>query len=133
MITHFGWKAAVAVFVNAVVLTWLFRRELITKGNTDEHTGRAPMPLAMAGIHLAFLFGVVLFAHHPVVFMGLFLFFLGFTEAYKAHQDRLILRKGCWWPSSWRGWWSWAGCSSGGSSMPWWASSPPCCTSWPRP
>ena len=94
MITHFGWKAAVAVFVNAVVLTWLFRRELITKGNTDEHTGRAPMPLAMAGIHLAFLFGVVLFAHHPVVFMGLFLFFLGFTEAYKAHQDRLILREG---------------------------------------
>ena len=94
MITHFGWKAAVAVFVNALVLTWLFRRELITKGNTDEHTGRAPMPLAMAGIHLAFLFGVVLFAHHPVVFMGLFLFFLGFTEAYKAHQDRLILREG---------------------------------------
>ena len=94
MITHFGWKAAVAVFVNAVVLTWLFRRELITKGNTDEHTGRAPMPLAMAGIHLAFLFGVVVFAHHPVVFMGLFLFFLGFTEAYKAHQDRLILREG---------------------------------------
>ena len=94
MIAHFGWKAAVAVFVNAVVLTWLFRRELITKGNTDEHTGRAPMPLAMAGIHLAFLFGVVLFAHHPVVFMGLFLFFLGFTEAYKAHQDRLILREG---------------------------------------
>jgi len=94
MITHFGWKAAVAVFVNALVLTWLFRRELITKGNTDEHTGRAPMPLTMAGIHLAFLFGVVVFAHHPVVFMGLFLFFLGFTEAYKAHQDRLILREG---------------------------------------
>ena len=94
MITHFGWKAAVAVFVNALVLTWLFRRELITKGNADEHTGRAPMPLTMAGIHLAFLFGVVVFAHHPVVFMGLFLFFLGFTEAYKAHQDRLILREG---------------------------------------
>lgn len=94
MITHFGWKAAVAVIVNALVLTWLFRRELIAKGNTDEHTGRAPMPLTMAGVHLAFLFGVVVFAHHPVVFMGLFLFFLGFTEAYKAHQDRLILREG---------------------------------------
>ncbi len=94
MIAHFGWKAAVAVFANALVLTWLFRRELITKGSTDEATGRAPMPLTMAGVHLAFLFGVVVFAHHPVVFMGLFLFFLGFTEAYKAHQDRLILREG---------------------------------------
>jgi len=26
--------------------------------------------------------------------MGLFLFFLGYTEAYKRHQDRLILREG---------------------------------------
>ena len=94
MLTHFGWKAAIAVFVNALVLTWLFRRELITRGSPDEGDGRPAMPLAMAGVHLAFLFGVVVFAHHPVVFMGLFLFFLGFTEAYKAHQDRLILREG---------------------------------------
>ncbi|MBS0554771.1 MAG: DUF1646 family protein, partial [Proteobacteria bacterium] len=34
------------------------------------------------------------FAHHPAVFMGLFLFFIGYTEAYKKHQDRLILREG---------------------------------------
>jgi len=44
--------------------------------------------------HLLFLTGVVVFAHHPAVFLGLFLFFLGFAEAYKRHQDRLILREG---------------------------------------
>jgi predicted cation transporter len=36
----------------------------------------------------------VAFNHHPVVFLGLFLFFLGFTEAYKRHQTKLILREG---------------------------------------
>ena len=48
----------------------------------------------MVLVHLAFLVGVVVFAHHPAVFLGLFLFFLGFCEAYKHHQDRLILREG---------------------------------------
>lgn len=94
MLTHFGWKAALAVLVNALVLTWLFRRELLTKGSPQEDSSRPVTPLAVAGVHIAFLFGVVVFAHHPVVFMGLFLFFLGFTEAYKTHQDRLILREG---------------------------------------
>jgi predicted cation transporter len=45
-------------------------------------------------VHLLFLAGVVVFAHHPAVFLGLFLFFLGFTDAYKRYQDRLILREG---------------------------------------
>ena len=43
---------------------------------------------------MAFLVGVVVFAHHPVVFMGLFLFFLGYTTAYARHQSPLILREG---------------------------------------
>lgn len=94
MISHFGWKAAFAVIVNAVVLTWLFRREVTAKGHTSHDTGRAATPLSVTGIHLVFLVGAIFFAHHPVVFMGLFLFFLGFTQAYKTHQDPLILREG---------------------------------------
>ncbi|WP_374244088.1 putative Na+/H+ antiporter [Zoogloea sp.] len=94
MISHFGWKAAVAVFANALVLTWFFRKEIAAQGRTDLDSSQPAAPFAIRGIHLAFLIGTVFFAHHPVVFMGLFLFFLGFTEAYKAHQDRLILREG---------------------------------------
>ncbi|WP_300444010.1 putative Na+/H+ antiporter [Zoogloea sp.] len=94
MISHFGWKAAFAVFVNAVVLTWFFRREVAAKGRTDHDSRRAATPLTVTGIHLLFLVGAIFFAHHPVVFMGLFLFFLGFTQAYKTHQDPLILREG---------------------------------------
>jgi hypothetical protein len=56
--------------------------------------GEDKMPLFVVIAHLLFLAGVVVFAHHPVIFMGLFLFFLGFTTAYKRHQDKLILREG---------------------------------------
>ena len=36
----------------------------------------------------------MVFAHHPTVFFGLFLFFLGVTYAYQRHQNPLILREG---------------------------------------
>ena len=37
---------------------------------------------------------MVVFSHHAIVFLALFLFFLGFTEAYKRYQTRLMLREG---------------------------------------
>ena len=48
----------------------------------------------MVPVHLFFLTGVVIFAHHPVIFIGLLLFFLGFAHAYERYQDRLILHEG---------------------------------------
>jgi hypothetical protein len=52
------------------------------------------VPRSIQLVHLAFLAGVVAFAHHPVIFLGLFLFFLGFTQAYDSHQSPLILKEG---------------------------------------
>ncbi|WP_366520739.1 putative Na+/H+ antiporter [Zoogloea sp.] len=94
MFSHFGWKAGSAVVFNAVVLTWFFRREIAEKGKPQSADEAPAMPRTVAGIHVAFLAAAVVFAHHPVVFMGLFLFFLGYTEAYKQYQGRLILREG---------------------------------------
>ena len=93
MLSHFGWKAAIAVFISATAVTALFYKELAALGTTKVDTG-TPMPLPVVAIHIVFLAAVVFFAHHAAVFMGLFLFFLGYTEAYKLHQDRLILREG---------------------------------------
>jgi hypothetical protein len=45
-------------------------------------------------MHFFFLVAVVATAHHPAVFIGLLLFFLGIANAYERHQDRLILREG---------------------------------------
>ena len=94
MLTTFGWKATLAVFLNAAVVTAIFRRELLrlADGTPGSAVDRIPAPVIL--VHLAFLAGVVFFSHHAVVFSGLFLFFLGFTEAYKRYQSPLILREG---------------------------------------
>ncbi len=95
MAATFGWKAAIAVLVNSVGVSIWFRRELVALPLQAEASEMAPpVPLLLVVVHLAFLVGVVVFAHHPPIFMGLFLFFLGITHAYEHHQDRLILKEG---------------------------------------
>lgn len=93
MLMTFGWKAAAAVIINAVAVTLLFQRELSDIKN-EENASQASVPGIVTAIHLGFLVAVVIFAHHPPVFMGLLLFFLGFAHAYERYQDRLILREG---------------------------------------
>ncbi|HEX4872731.1 MAG TPA: putative Na+/H+ antiporter [Nevskiaceae bacterium] len=94
MLTQFGWKAVIAVMVNAVAVTALFQRELKTVGFGTPGGERPPVPLAVVLINLLLLGGVVVFAHHPPIFLALMLLFIGFADAYKQHQDRLILREG---------------------------------------
>lgn len=94
MFANFGWKAAVAVLVNATVATVLLRNHLrpALPGNEDlSSTERVPLPVVL--VHLVLLAAVVLLAHHPVAFLGLFLLFLGFTQAYDRHQSPLIIKE----------------------------------------
>ncbi len=93
MFVTFGWKAALAVALNALAATLLFQSELSKiRNERSPATTVAPFPVVL--VHLLFLTGVVVFAHHPVIFVGLLLFFLGFAHAYERYQDRLILREG---------------------------------------
>lgn len=92
MLTNFGWEAALAVTVNAVGAGLLFRHELSRLAPVRAAVG-TPVPVALTLVHIAFLTGVVVFAHHPGLFLGLFLLFLGVANAYERHQDRLILRE----------------------------------------
>lgn len=90
MLAQFGWRATLAVVINASVITLLLRPHLMPA--STEAVKR--VPVKVSAIHLAFLAAVVLLAHHPVLFLGLFLLFLGFTQAYQRHQDPLILKEG---------------------------------------
>lgn len=92
MLLTFGWKAAVAVFINALGATLMLRRELSALAPSDP-SHEAPVPAGIMVMHLLFLGGVVFFAHHPVVFIGLLLLFLGFASAWRQHQSELILRE----------------------------------------
>jgi hypothetical protein len=91
MAANFGWKACIAVFINATVITFLLRSHIETEA---PRATEVEIPMLVRAIHLLFLVGVVVFAHHPVLFLGLFLFFLGFTQAYARYQNPLILKEG---------------------------------------
>jgi hypothetical protein len=111
MLLTIGWKAALAVLVNASLAALVLRRHLReagTDGSGSSNAARAtaspagpggpaaldpPVPLAVVAVHLALMAGVVMLAHHPVAFLGLFLLFLGFTQAYERHQNPLILKE----------------------------------------
>ena len=91
MLQHFGYKAAIAVMLNATVLTFLLRKHFMTPEKIQMEAIKIPVAISL--IHLAFLAGVVVFAHHMVVFIGLFMLFLGFTQAYERYQTPLILKQ----------------------------------------
>lgn len=93
MLATFGWKASIAVLLNATFAVYLLREHLLdipVKSSAMEHE---PVPLALVLVHVTFLAAVVVLAHHPVAFLGIFLMFLGVTQAYERHQDPLILKE----------------------------------------
>src|SRR5688572_553994 len=94
MLSAFGAKAALAVIVNALILTYLFRRELAQRAAPPAQRTGQRVPAAFVVVNLAILAAVVFTNHDPEAFMGLFLLFLGLAEAYGRHHDRLILREG---------------------------------------
>lgn len=93
MAANFGWKAAIAVLINATAITFLLREHL-TDDKPVAGTTEESVPLVVILIHLMALASVVIFAHHPVIFMAIFLFFLGYTQAYSQYQSPLILKEG---------------------------------------
>jgi hypothetical protein len=94
MLKTFGWKAAIAVVINAVGAAIAFRNYLRELPAISPELARLDVPGWIVIVHLVFLASVVVFSHHAVVFIALFLFFLGFAEAYKRYQQGLMLREG---------------------------------------
>ena len=96
MFSHFGWKALIAVIINAAIATALVRSSF---ASLPEETAEAdsqvrPLGAKLASlIHCLFLTLVVLFAHEPVVFMGVLLIFVAYTQAYQRFQKPLIWRE----------------------------------------
>ena len=66
----------------------------LSRLDVKPEAGRAGVPPLLIALHVLFLAGIVFFAHHPVVFVRVFLLFLGIAEGYSHYHDRLILREG---------------------------------------
>lgn len=94
MFLNFGYKGAISCVISSLLMAWYFRDEL--KGDLSEKKEDPrlmPIPLWITFIHLLFLVLVVLTAHHMVVFLGLFLFFLGFTIVTNEFQDPIKVKE----------------------------------------
>lgn len=100
MFEHFGWKAGIGIVVSTGLYYAVFRREFAAlaakarpAGAAAGAAGRAgAVPAWITAVHLAFMAFTVWQAHHPVLFIGGFLFFVAFTQATAHHQDKLELR-----------------------------------------
>ena len=110
MLGQFGWRAVLAVTVSTAIYSLLFRRELKRLASrppvpdidqpeerSPEEPGTAaaallPVPVWVTLVHLLFMAWTVLNAHYPVLFVGGFLFFLGFVRATAPYQSRVELK-----------------------------------------
>jgi Na+/H+ antiporter NhaD/arsenite permease-like protein len=104
MLTHFGWRAVLSIVVSTGLYFVLFRREfraLSARGPVpdveqpdEEATGPAllPVPAWIVAVHLGFMAWTVFNAHYPALFLGGFLFYLGFARATSPYQNRMELK-----------------------------------------
>ncbi|MDD3179288.1 MAG: putative Na+/H+ antiporter [Opitutaceae bacterium] len=96
MLTHFGWRAVMGVTLATVVYYLAFRRELAglagRPGGSSSQKKRPAVPAWITVVQIGFLVFTVWQAHHPVLFIGAFLFFLAFAQATAHHQNTVDLR-----------------------------------------
>ena len=104
MLVNFGWRALVAIVLSTLLYFVLFRRELRALGarapvaDIDQPDEPAigptllPVPAWVVAAHVAFMAWTVFNAHYPALFLGGFLFFLGFARATAPYQSRIELK-----------------------------------------
>lgn len=91
MFQHFGWRAIAACTASTLLVTGFFRAELAQV--PDEPVQQRRIPGWLTALHVMFLGLVVFFAHHPNVFFGVLMLFLGLVVATREFQDELKLRE----------------------------------------
>jgi hypothetical protein len=103
MFTHFGWRAVLAILLSNGLYYLIFRGQLKAMGQrqADDPDPAKPIfwtnredaiPRSVTLVHLAFLAWTVLTNHYPPLYLGGFLFFIGFLQATTQHQNPLQLR-----------------------------------------
>ena len=101
MMVNFGWKAVIGVVIANILYYIIFKNEFanLKKSDSGDSTdANAPVkwedredPITgwVTVTHLLFMAWTVFNAHYPPLFIGGFLFFIGFTMASKAYQNKL--------------------------------------------
>lgn len=93
MVQNFAPKVILAVVVNALLAAFIGREEILRVSHDHHVSGHATIPAWVTIVHLLFLAGVVAFSHHPVIAVGVFLFFLGVVSVTQVHHENLKIRE----------------------------------------
>jgi len=96
MLAHFGWRAVLGIAVATGVYFLSFRSELQALGrqgvgHEPASVPAVPVPPWIIAVHVGFLAWTVVNSHYTALFVGGFLFFLGFVKATAPHQSPVDL------------------------------------------
>jgi len=99
MLSHFGWRAVLAIVISTTIVYLRFRselRDLTTQTTLDDLSVNpelraaahraVPIPTWVTVTYVGFIAWSVVNAHYPVLLIGGFLFFLGFDRATAAYS-----------------------------------------------
>ncbi len=97
MFNKFGWKAIIACVLTTVVAIAMFYKELtgIAIETPKKKASYEKIPFYVTGMHFGFLAILVAVGHYPVLFLPIFIVFLGLCgKVFRQYQDRLMLEQG---------------------------------------
>lgn len=102
MLANFGWKAIIGIIISNIAYFAVYRSELKrlqqyklehqAAANIEVNSSESSLPFWVVAVHIGFMFWTVLNAHYPAMFIGGFLFFLGFQSMTPQHQNKLELK-----------------------------------------
>lgn len=89
MMIHFGWKAILSITLSTAAVTYFFKKDLMAVKLVSTETSRNTTPYWVTGTHLLFLFLIILFHHHIVLFVPIFIFFLGVVSVTQQYHHQM--------------------------------------------
>ena len=92
MITNFGWKAVLAIFISNTIYFLIFKKELKKMSDSLSPKIEKRIPPIITAIHILFIIWTVFTAHYVPLFVGGFLFFLAFVIITRDFQTKISLK-----------------------------------------
>lgn len=98
MFTNFGDRVIAGIVISNIIYFLIFRKEFTKMSRVDrklppdESDSQEATPFWITAVHFFFLAWTVWFAHEPALFIGGFLFFIGFTMTTTVYQDDLNMK-----------------------------------------
>lgn len=93
MLHLFGWRAIIAVLLNAALAAFILSKELKALPTLSHASSIQKLPFWVIALHLMALAGIVMSHHYPVFFVGVFLLFLALFNITRRYHEELRLRE----------------------------------------